>query len=121
MIGSTLKKAFNKDLKTAIANLSSAELRDYLKNESLMISNVKIEKDWLKVVKEFNSEYKEHTEFSGSCDDTSSVLLKISLDDNLKRLGKAREIINRIQKLRKSSGISFDDKIEVFYSSSDSS
>lgn len=57
LIGGALKKAFDKKLKKAIEDLSSAQLRDYLKNGSLMIGNVKIESGWLKVVKEFNAEY----------------------------------------------------------------
>lgn len=80
-----------------------------------MLGTVKIEEGWLKVVKEFNEEYQKHSDFAGSCDATSSALLRTALDDNLKRLGQAREMTNRIQKLRKSSGISIDDQIEVFF------
>jgi hypothetical protein len=40
---------------------------------------------------------------------TSSVLLRTTLDDNLMQMGQAREITNRIQKLRKAVGISIDD------------
>lgn len=47
---------------------------------------------------------------------TSSVILNIVLDDNLKVLGVARELTNKIQKLRKSSGVQIDDAIEVFFS-----
>ena len=74
-----------------------------------MLGAVKIESGWLKVVKEFNAEYQNHADYAGSCDVTSSALLRTALDDNLKRLGQAREMTNRIQKLRKSSGISIDD------------
>jgi len=45
-------------------------------------------------------------------------MLVTAMDDNLKQLGMSREITNRIQKLRKSTGISIDDQIEVFYSES---
>ena len=37
------------------------------------------------------------------------------MDETLIRMGHAREMTNRIQKLRKSLGISIDDQIEVFY------
>jgi len=74
-----------------------------------MLGTVKIESGWLKVVKEFNAEYQNHADYAGSCDVTSSALLRTALYDNLKRLGQAREMTNRIQKLRKSSGISIDD------------
>ena len=45
----------------------------------------------------------------------SSVLLVTTMDDNLVRMGHCREMTNRIQKLRKSIGISIDDQIEVFF------
>lgn len=96
LIGGALKKAYDKKMKQAIEKLTSAELRDYLKNGSLMLGNVKIESGWLKVVKEFNAEYKNHKDYAGSCDSTSSALLRTALDDNLKRLGQAREMTNRI-------------------------
>ena len=38
------------------------------------------------------------------------------MDDNLKQMGLSREITNKIQRLRKSTGVSIDDQIEVFYS-----
>lgn len=41
------------------------------------------------------------------------------MDDNLKQMGMSREITNRIQKLRKSTGVSIDDQIEVFYTDSE--
>ena len=46
----------------------------------------------------------------------SSVLLNTSMNENLRQMGQSREITNRIQKLRKSVGISIDDQIEVFHS-----
>mmetsp|Transcript_5114 Transcript_5114/g.7794 ORF Transcript_5114/g.7794 Transcript_5114/m.7794 type:complete len:894 (+) Transcript_5114:445-3126(+) len=57
LIGGALKKAFDKKLKTKIANLSSAELREYLTNGHLMIGDIKIENGWLKVEKVFNEKY----------------------------------------------------------------
>lgn len=47
---------------------------------------------------------------------TSAVLLHTTLDDNLRQMGQSRELTNKIQKLRKETGISIDDQIEVFYS-----
>lgn len=46
---------------------------------------------------------------------TTSVMLKTTLDAELQKMGLAREITNKIQKLRKSSGISIDDQIEIFF------
>jgi len=114
-IGSVLKKAYDKKMKTEILNLSSSKLREYLKNGSIMMGDIKIEQGWLKVEKIFKDKYQKSDEFACASNMTSAVLLKTQLDDNLKQMGQSREVTNRIQKLRKSSGISIDDQIEVFY------
>jgi len=115
-IGSVLKKAYDKKLKKEIASLSTAQLRDYLKNGSLMIGDIKIESGWLKVEKFFNDKYALNPDFASASNMTSSVMLRTVMDDNLKQMGLSREITNRIQKLRKSAGVQIDDQIEVFYS-----
>ena len=61
-----------------------------------MHGDLKIEQDWLKVEKKFNDKYSKSEEFACASNMTSSVLLRITLDD-------------RIQKLRKAVGISIDD------------
>lgn len=45
----------------------------------------------------------------------SSVMLDKVQDDELVAIGQARELVSRIQKLRKTSGISIEDEIEIFY------
>jgi len=52
-IGAALKKQFDKKLKQAIASLTSAQLRQYLKDGQLMIGDIKMESGWLKVQKVF--------------------------------------------------------------------
>ena len=42
-------------------------------------------------------------------------MLNITLDDNLRQKGMAREIVNKVQKLRKAVGLNIDDQVEVFY------
>jgi len=49
-----------------------------------------------------------------------SVMLDITLDDKLKQKGMAREIVNKVQKLRKAAGLHIDDHIEIFYSTTNS-
>jgi isoleucyl-tRNA synthetase len=56
-MGSVLKKKFDKNLKAQIANLSSEQLRSYLKEGFLMLGDIKIENGWLKVDKIFKQEY----------------------------------------------------------------
>ena len=42
-------------------------------------------------------------------------MLDTAVTPELKRMGLSREITNRIQRLRKTSGISIDDQIDIFY------
>ncbi len=42
-------------------------------------------------------------------------MLDITLDERLKQKGMAREIVNKVQKLRKAVGLHIDDHVEVFY------
>jgi isoleucyl-tRNA synthetase len=48
-------------------------------------------------------------------------MLVTTLDENLKGMGIAREIVNKVQKLRKSAGLNIDDQVELFYETSSSS
>lgn len=42
------------------------------------------------------------------------VLLDLSQDEGMKKKGTAREVVNRIQRLRKSSGLNPDDDVIIF-------
>lgn len=42
-------------------------------------------------------------------------MLVTALDDNLRSMGIAREIVNKVQKLRKATGLLIDDKVEIFF------
>lgn len=48
-------------------------------------------------------------------------MLNVTLDENLKRKGMAREIVNKVQKLRKSAGLNIDDHVEIFFKSPEGS
>jgi len=84
LIGSVLKKKFDKDLKKKIASLSSAQLRDYLKDGHLMIGDIKIEQDWLKVQRVFNKKYETSDQWACASNMTSSVLLDAIVTPGLK-------------------------------------
>jgi len=42
-------------------------------------------------------------------------MLDMVLDEKLKKKGMAREIVNKVQKLRKAVGLNIDDHVEVFF------
>lgn len=115
LIGSVLKKQFDKDLKKKIASLTSAQLRDYLKDGHLMIGDIKIEQDWLKVQRVFNKKYDTSKQWACASNMTSSVMIDAVVTPDLKVQGMSRELTNKIQRCRKEANISIDERIEVFY------
>jgi isoleucyl-tRNA synthetase len=48
-----------------------------------------------------------------------SIALDLTITEELKRAGLAREIVRAIQEARKSSGLEITDRIQLFWSSSD--
>lgn len=76
--------------------MSSAQLKQYLNEGSIMLGEHKILNGWLKVEKIFRDKYANNEEYGCASNMTSSVLLKTSMDDNLKQMGLSREITNRI-------------------------
>lgn len=69
----------------------------------------------LKVVKAFNKTVSADKQWACESKGTATVMLDTKVTPELKRQGLSREITNRIQRLRKTSGISIDDQIDVFY------
>lgn len=42
-------------------------------------------------------------------------MLSLKIDENLKQMGIAREVVNKVQKLRKTAKLNIDDNVEIFY------
>jgi isoleucyl-tRNA synthetase len=114
-IGSVLKAKYTKDLKEKLNNLGRDDIVTYLRDGRVTINGVEIQDGWLKISKQFNDKYSKNE--SVGCDSSLdiSVLLDITLDEKLKQKGMAREIVNKVQKLRKAVGLNIDDHVEVFY------
>lgn len=53
-------------------------------------------------------------------EDGFTVALDITLTDELKKEGLARDVVNRVQNLRKDKGLEVQDKIEIYYESNES-
>lgn len=84
LMGSVLKKAFDKKFKEKITKLTSDELAWYIKEGYLMVDATKIEDGWLKVEKNFNAKYMDNKEKGCASNFTSCVMLNITIDEPLK-------------------------------------
>lgn len=80
-----------------------------------MLDGVEIQQGWLHIAKHFNEKYKNQTDFGVDSNLENSVMIDLRIDENLKKMGVAREIVNRVQKLRKAAGLNIEDQVEIFY------
>lgn len=120
-MGQAFGKKFDKAFKAKIMALTSDEIRTYLNGGKVDVAGLTVEKGMLNVSKSFNKEYKDNKSWAVASSMRSSVMLDVVQTEELKNIGLAREVTNRIQRLRKTSGISIDDQIEIFYSYDDES
>ena len=86
-----------------------------MREGSIDINGNEVTLGMLKVVKTFTDAVKNDPQWGCESKGQGTVMLDIHLTPELKRMGLSREITNRIQRLRKTSGISIDDQIDIYY------
>ncbi len=80
-----------------------------MKNGKVNIMGVEVQEGWLQISKKFNEKYSKDEKLGVDSSLDMSVMLDMVLDDKLKQKGMAREIVNKVQKLRKAAGLNIDD------------
>ena len=103
-----------KALKLAIENLSDKEIADFRESGSINILDFHLSSDDILMKYEFQNKLGPNMDAISDADGLV-VILDLSTDQSLEDAGLAREIVNRVQKLRKSSGLQVDDPVDVFY------
>jgi isoleucyl-tRNA synthetase len=78
------------------------------------VGELTVTQEMLKVTKQFNETYSTSKQWAVASNEVS-VMLDCVQTESLMQHGLSREITNRIQRLRKTSGISIEDQIEIFY------
>jgi isoleucyl-tRNA synthetase len=106
-----------KEVAAAIARLTSDDLRNFLITGEIDIAladtKIRLSRDELEVQKI------EKNGFAVESGDEITVALRTDIDDNLRDEGFAREMVNKIQNMRKTSGFEVTDRINVMVSTSD--
>ncbi|TDL25928.1 isoleucine-tRNA ligase [Rickenella mellea] len=112
-----LGRKLRKDLprvKNALPNVSSDAVKEYIKTGKLNVDGIDLVEGDLTVQR-----YCEGTEgdgqFASHTDNDVVVLLDVQVHSELQGEWIAREIINRVQKLRKKAGLQATDDVDVFY------
>lgn len=117
-LGARLKGAF-KAVTAAIKELSDDQLMEFQRTGEIEVAGHTLSPEDLRLIYTFSvandptqSNYEAHS------DSNILVLLDVSPDDSMVDEGLAREVINRIQKLRKKAKLVPTDDVTIYYKTS---
>ncbi|KAI1287017.1 Isoleucine--tRNA ligase, cytoplasmic [Halotydeus destructor] len=107
----------SKPVIAAIRNLTDAQLSEYQDNpDNFEVNGVKLEDGELRVQYSFGEMSAEmQQKYEVQSDGQILVLLNVQPDTEMMEEGIAREVVNRVQKLRKKAQLVPTDAISVFY------
>ncbi|KAI8800331.1 tRNA synthetases class I-domain-containing protein [Cladochytrium replicatum] len=109
-LGQKLQKAYD-PVRKAFAKLDKATVEEYVKTKKLTLVGYEFQEEDLLVVREF----KDSPNYEAQSSKDVLVILDIVQDETLVQEGLAREIINRVQRLRKKAGLQITDDVAYFY------
>lgn len=103
-----------KEVAAAINQLSHADITTFLEKGVITICDFEFTKTDLVIKREFNGDAKRFE--AASCDDAGlMVAVDTLIDDEMKTELRSRILMGSVQKLRKSAGLSVQDKVEMFF------
>lgn len=116
-LGKKLGKAF-KDVQNAAKLLTQAELAAFLVSGTITLAGHTLTTADLKVTREVRPDKAANYEALVSADGAVIVAVNTTQDDALRGMGAAREVVNRVQKLRKKLELNLSDSITIYYRAS---
>ncbi len=113
VLGRKLRKDVGR-VKNALPKISSDDIKAYVDTGKISVDGIDLVTGDLAITRYVD--LPAEGTFATSTDNDVVVVLDIQLHPELESEGMARELINRIQKLRKKAGLQATDDIDVFYS-----
>lgn len=114
VLGKKLKKDVQK-VKKALPSLSSNDVKSYVANNEISVDGIKLEEGDL-VVKRGIETSAETKNWETNTDDDVLIILDVEMHEDLKEEGLAREIVNKVQQLRKAAKLKATDDVKMEYS-----
>ncbi|XP_011852262.1 PREDICTED: isoleucine--tRNA ligase, cytoplasmic [Mandrillus leucophaeus] len=114
VLGKRLKGAF-KAVMTSIKQLSNEELEQFQKTGTIVVEGHELHDEDIRLMYTFDQATGGTAQFEAHSDAQALVLLDVTPDQSMVDEGMAREVINRIQKLRKKCSLVPTDEITVYY------
>lgn len=116
VLGKRLKGAF-KSVMAAIKELKSEQLEEFQETGTIVVEGHELHGEDLRLMYTFDQVAGGSAQFEAHSDAQVLVLLDVTPDQSMVDEGVAREVINRIQKLRKKRNLVPTDEITVYYRS----
>jgi isoleucyl-tRNA synthetase len=113
-----LGKKLRKDLarvKTAIPDVPSGDIKEYVKTGKITVGGIGLVEGDLQVQRYIELPAGHETQFATHTDNDVVVRLDVKAYPELTSEWLVREMINRVQKLRKKGSLQATDDIEVYY------
>ncbi|KAG9291531.1 hypothetical protein G9A89_021950 [Geosiphon pyriformis] len=110
-LGQKLRKDLVK-VQKALPKLTSDQVKEFLRDKEILIEGIKVLDQDLQVIRYFDSS---DTNYEANTDKDVFILLDVKEYPELKDEGLAREIVNRIQRLRKKAGLQPTDPVITYY------
>ncbi|KAM4613485.1 isoleucine--tRNA ligase, cytoplasmic [Polymixia lowei] len=114
VLGKRLKGAF-KAITASIKELTNQQLETFQKTGSIMVDGHELHEEDLRLMYTFDQSSGSATQYEAHSDAQVLVLLDVTPDQSMVDEGVAREVINRVQKLRKKGHLVPSDEITVYY------
>ena len=112
-LGKKLKKDAQK-VKKGLSGLTSKEVKRFVLEKRITVNGIELSEDDL-IVKRVLKEDENSKNLETNTDDDVLIILDTALYPELAEEGVAREIINRVQKLRKKAGLIPTDDVKMEY------
>ncbi|KAI9470643.1 MAG: isoleucyl-tRNA synthetase [Benjaminiella poitrasii] len=113
VLGQKLKKDAMK-VKKGLPELTSDEIKEFVKTKEIVVAGIKVTDEDLNVVRYFDATSDDAT-YEANTDKDSLILMDVKLYPELEEVGITREIINRVQRLRKKANLLPTDDISMYY------
>lgn len=113
-----LGKKLRKDLgrvRNALPNVTSDEVKGYVGNGKISVDGIELVEGDLTVQRYLEPPPASEGQFATNTDNDVVIRLDIEIHAHLQGEWLARELTNRVQKLRKKAGLQATDDVHVFY------
>ena len=114
VLGKKLRKDLAK-VKAALPDVSSDDVKEYIKTGKVIVGGIDLVEGDLQVQRYIEPPAGQESQYATHTDNDVVVRLDIKAYPELTSEWLVREMINRVQKLRKKGGLQATDDVEVYY------